>query len=184
MNEEVSSPFRSRGFIGVFIRDILQLSRRLRLRMWLRSKIAYGKQFTVGKGFDFDCPDFCILGERVSIGKNFTLQCNIDTGNDILISSNVSIIGNDHCFRDPNRTVYTEGRIDPPKVTLKGDNLIGFGVIIVGPVTIGKGCIVGAGAVVTKDLPEYCVCVGIPAKPFEERYNKSHCDKKHNELSY
>jgi acetyltransferase-like isoleucine patch superfamily enzyme len=83
----------------------------------------------------------------------------------------VSFIGNDHIFNNPDKTIFFSGRLPSSTIILEGDNLIGFGTIVIGNVTIGKGCIVGAGSVVTKDLPSYHICAGVPAKPLKKRYS-------------
>jgi len=51
-----------------------------------------------------------------------------------------------------------------------GDGVwIGAGALILPGVCVGRGCIVGAGSVVTKDLPEFTVCVGNPCRPVRTR---------------
>lgn len=91
-------------------------------------------------------------------------------GDDVLLSSNVSLIGNDHLFDDPSSTVYLQGRASNKEIIIEGDNLLGFGVTVIASVRIGKGCIVGAGSVVTKDLPPYTICAGVPARVIRVRY--------------
>ena len=54
-------------------------------------------------------------------------------------------------------------------VSIGNDVWIGGRVIILPGVNIGDGCIIGAGAVVTKDIPSYCVAVGVPAKVVRHR---------------
>lgn len=49
---------------------------------------------------------------------------------------------------------------------------IGIGSIIMPGVTIGKGAVIGAGSVVTKDIPPYCIAVGVPAKVIKSFLNK------------
>ena len=49
-------------------------------------------------------------------------------------------------------------------VEIKDGAHIGIGAIIMPGVTIGKGAVIGAGSVVTRDIPDYCVAVGVPAK--------------------
>jgi acetyltransferase-like isoleucine patch superfamily enzyme len=51
-----------------------------------------------------------------------------------------------------------------------GNNLLGYGVLVLGNVTIGRGAIVGAGSLVIADLPEDMICVGRPARPVKSRY--------------
>jgi acetyltransferase-like isoleucine patch superfamily enzyme len=114
-------------------------------------------------------PSLIELGSRVYVGRDFHLESNLVAGDDILISSRVAFVGNDHSFDSADQTVFNQGRSAPATVVLEGDNLIGFGTIIVGTVTIGHGCIVGAGSVVTCDLPPESICAGVPAKVLRQR---------------
>lgn len=94
----------------------------------------------------------------------------------MLISSGVSFVGNDHRFDIPGKSIIWGGRLPASTIIVEGDNLIGFGVTIVGDVRIGKGAIVGAGAVVTRDLPPGMICVGVPAKPIKPRWPQENTD--------
>lgn len=49
-------------------------------------------------------------------------------------------------------------------MSIRDGSYIGINVVIVGNVKIGKHCVIGANSVVTKDVPDYCVAVGSPAK--------------------
>ncbi len=57
-------------------------------------------------------------------------------------------------------------------VIVESDVWIGRNVNILSGVTIGRGCTIGTGAVVTKDMPPYTVCVGVPAKPVKFKWTK------------
>lgn len=108
----------------------------------------------------------------VVIGKKTDIGCNaiISSGAGIFIGSSVLIAGN--CYIGGGR--YVSDRLDIPMmeqgvyskgpVVIGDDVWLGAGAIVLDGVRIGKGCIVGAGAVVTKDLPNYAVAVGVPAK--------------------
>ena len=85
------------------------------------------------------------------------------------ISSHVAIVGNDHRFDGASASVFAAGRLPPTTVVLEGDNLVGFGAIIVGGVRIGRGAIVGAGAVVTRDVESDAIVCGVPARPIRRR---------------
>lgn len=152
-----------------FTRAIVRGYRTTRLRVLTRGKLRVGKNVTFGSRAKLLSPQFVSVGDNVSVGADFHVEANLEIGSDVLISSRVAVIGNDHRFDDVRTTVYWAGRFDPATVRIDGDNLIGFGVTIVGPVTIGIGCIVGAGSVVTKDLPPFSVCVGVPARPIRAR---------------
>ncbi len=141
-------------------------------------KARFGRKLQMGKNVYFGCralmvpPEFVRFGDNVALGSDFHLETNLVVGSDVLISSRVAIIGNDHRFDDPDTSIFWAGRYPPSTVYIEGDNLIGFGVTIIGNVRIGKGCIVGARAVVTTDLPPNTVCVGIPAKPIGLRFTQ------------
>jgi acetyltransferase-like isoleucine patch superfamily enzyme len=152
------------------LRNALRYARLQRHRVSLREKLTTGRNVTIGKHSVLLPPDFARFGDNVSIAGDFRLEANLDAGSDILISSNVAFVGNDHRFDDPDSTVFWQGRNPSATIVLEGDNLIGHGVIVVGDVRIGRGCIVGAGAVVTSDLPANTVCVGMPARPIRERF--------------
>ncbi|HDZ8876661.1 hypothetical protein J4G66_16215 [Aeromonas dhakensis] len=58
------------------------------------------------------------------------------------------------------------------KIKIGNDVWIGANAIILPGVTIGDGAVVGAGAVVTRDVPDYAIVVGVPAKVIRQRFNK------------
>lgn len=135
-------------------------------------RLKHGEAISFARGADVRSPHYFELGHHVSIGKNFTCEVDTRIGNWVLISSNVSIIGNDHPFEDRCQTVYQANRSDDSTVEIGSDVLIGFGSIVVGSVRIGDGCIVGAGSVVVGDLPPYTVCAGVPARPLRPRFKE------------
>ncbi|NET04036.1 MAG: acyltransferase [Symploca sp. SIO2B6] len=108
----------------------------------------------------------------VAIGKKTDIGCNtiISSGGGIFIGNSVLIAGN--CYLGGGR--YLADRLDIPMmeqgvytkgpVIIENDVWLGAGAIVLDGVHIGKGCIVGAGALVTKDLPDYAIAVGVPAK--------------------
>jgi acetyltransferase-like isoleucine patch superfamily enzyme len=153
------------------VRSLIRLKRKIIIKLKLRKKISWGRGINFGKDLELRPPQFMEIGDHVSIGPWFLTEVNTKIGSDVLISSKVSFIGNDHAFDNPDKTIFFSGRLPSSIVILEGDNLIGYGTIVVGNVTIGKGCIVGAGSVVTKDLPSYYVCAGVPARPIKKRYS-------------
>lgn len=115
------------------------------------------------------CPPFhCDHGNGLRLGRNVFLNynCTILDGAYVTIGDNVKIGPNcqiytpqhpkDHVLRrDTVETAYP--------VTIGEDTWLGGGVIVLPGVTIGKRCIIGAGSVVTRDIPDDSVAVGNPA---------------------
>ena len=113
------------------------------LRMRTTAALDIGDNVRFGPHAALNAPEFIRLGDNIRVGRDFHLETNLTVGNEVLISSRVAIVGNDHPFDAPEATVFSQGRGPAHHVVLGGDNLIGFGTTIVGTVNIGRGCIVG-----------------------------------------
>lgn len=97
--------------------------------------------------------DFCALaGESISIGDNVT------------IASKVCIVSENHSFDPLSKISYGEQALTVAPVRINDGCWIGEGAVILPGVTVGEKTVVGAGAVVTADVPPYCVVAGNPAK--------------------
>ncbi len=116
------------------------------------------------------------LGENCSLGQNVNIGNNVVIGNGVRIQNNVSVYEGveieDNVFLGPS-CVFTNvlmPRADHPvngkyKRTLVREGAsLGANCTIVCGHTIGRRAMVGAGAVVTKDVPDYAIVVGVPAK--------------------
>ena len=119
----------------------------------------------LGEGSRLMAPTSVVRGKNVKIGKNVVIQTNslfmsaggITIEDDVLVAANTQLISNNH---DPE-----EHQILTCKpVVLKRNCWIGAGATILPGVTVGENAIVGAGAVVTKDVEPNTVVGGIPAK--------------------
>ncbi len=75
---------------------------------------------------------------------------------------------NSHNFSDPNIPINQQG-LTCKGILIEDDCWLGTGVRVLDGVTIGRGSIVGAGAVVTKSLPPYSIAVGVPARVIDRR---------------
>ena len=92
----------------------------------------------------------------------------VEVGSETLISPHVTIFSSNHKIGPKVDKIMRAGSdLLPTKI---GEGVwIGAQAVILGGVTIGDGCVVGAGAVVTKDLPAYSVAMGVPAKVVRSR---------------
>lgn len=108
------------------------------------------------------------IGERCRI----SIANSLDIGEKVLLSPNVYITDCDHEYRDINVPVIDQGIVQKgQKVSIGGGSYIGINAVIVGNVKIGKHCVIGANSVVTKDVPDYCVAVGSPARMIKNMKN-------------
>ncbi|MDP8214035.1 MAG: acyltransferase [Candidatus Euphemobacter frigidus] len=113
------------------------------------------------------------IGEKVNVGAGSFIYGygDIEIGAGTLIANQVEIISGTHNFDDPSRPMRYQGR-SPSRIVIGEDVWIGTHAVILGGVTIGKGAVIGAGAVVHHDIREYAVAVGIPARGIRSRLRK------------
>lgn len=140
---------------------------------WLRrqfaKKIAFhcGNHVNIEHGASFT-PGLSI-GDRSGVGVHCELTGPISIGSDVMMGPEVIIYTSGHKFDRTDISMMDQGFTDVKPVVIGNDVWIGRRVIIMPGVTIGDGCIIGAGAVVTKDIPDYSVAVGVPAKVIKRR---------------
>ncbi len=105
------------------------------------------------------------IGKKVNLGAGSFIYGygDISIGDYCLIANGVEIIGGDHTVDDLSRPMRFSGR-SPRPVTIGEDVWIGTRAVILGGVTVGEGAVIGAGAVVTSDLPPRAVAAGVPAR--------------------
>lgn len=147
------------------------IGRRCDIRAGLRLTIVGGGSVRIG--------DACILdrnmtietrgrlevGHRVVFGHTTTIGVRelVTIGNDCLIAELVSIRDHDHETSDPTTPMRRQG-VRVAAVVIEDDVWVGGHACVLKGVTIGRGAIIGAGAVVTKDVPPYAIALGVPAR--------------------
>ncbi len=117
-----------------------------------RGRIEIGDGSLIYSGCDL----FCHQHSAIRIGKN------------VLFTRQAGAVTAGHIFGDPGATIISQG-IRTADITIEDDCWIGYRAIILPGVRIGRGTVVGAGAVVSKDLPEMSVAVGVPARVIRSR---------------
>lgn len=118
-----------------------------------------------------------IIGENCSFGQNVNVSNNVKIGNGVKVQNNVSIYEGveleDYVFCGPSmvftndltpRAKYPKGNQGYKRTLLKEGATVGANATIVCGHTIGKWSMIAAGAVVTKDVPDYALMAGIPAR--------------------
>lgn len=121
-----------------------------------------GENLTVNQPFRCDYGRNIRLGDNVFINFNMTIldEAEVTIGNNVFIGPNVSIYTPCHPLDADERNTGVEWA-EP--VTIGNDVWIGGNTVILPGVTIGDGAVVGAGSVVSRDVPEASLVVGCPA---------------------
>lgn len=107
-----------------------------------------------------------VLGDRVLTNSNVMVNADlggvIEIGNDVIVGPNVVMRASNHVFDDRTKAVAEQGH-RPGKITVGDDVWIGANAVLLPDISIGRGAIVGAGAVVTHDVEEWAIVAGVPA---------------------
>lgn len=134
----------------------------------------------------FDYGENTIIGDNTFINYNFTVldSAYVRIGKNVFIGPNVSLMTANHALRyqERNMTVNKDGSIHDrefAKAITIGDNCwLASNVTVIGGVKIGDGCVIGAGSVVTKDIPDNSLAAGIPCRVIREITEKDSLDLK------
>lgn len=116
-----------------------------------------------------------LIGPKTDLGCNVVITSNsgIEIGHSVLIAANCYIGGGRYITDHLDIPMMDQGVYTKGPVVIKDDVWLGAGATVLDGVTVGQGCIVGAGAVVTRDLPEYSIAVGVPAKILRSRQSNT-----------
>jgi maltose O-acetyltransferase len=116
----------------------------------------------IGNGKNLQIGEYCQINEHVFIQGAVI-------GNHVMIAPHVSLLAHMHKHDRTDIPMILQDRTKVNKVIVEDDVWLGRNAIIMPGIHIGKGSIVAAGAVVTKDVPEYTVVGGVPAKIIRKR---------------
>lgn len=110
------------------------------------------------------------IGNNSNIGTYAYIGCSgyIEIGDNVMISPRVSIYSENHNFSEFNLSMKEQG-VTREFVKIEDDCWIASNSVVLAGVTIGKGSIVSAGSIVTKDVPPYSIVGGVPAKIIRSR---------------
>lgn len=106
------------------------------------------------------------IGDRVLLHRDTYISCvgQIDIEDDVISGPNVLISDSYHEYENPHLTIREQPMAEPKAVRVCKGSLIGANALITMGVTVGEHTFIGAGAVVTRDLPPFSVAVGNPAR--------------------
>jgi acetyltransferase-like isoleucine patch superfamily enzyme len=150
----------------------------VRLRNNCRLIIGHDSIFSATTRFERDGAEI-VIGDRCFIGRsNLICYTRITIGDDVIMSWGITVVDhNSHSVVTTERSSDVKdwksgfknwSNVKSLPVNIHDKAWIGFNAILLKGVTVGQGAIVGAGAVVTKDVPAYCVVAGNPARVIRE----------------
>ncbi|NJB35398.1 acyltransferase [Croceivirga sp. JEA036] len=155
-------------------------------RFWYLTRIKwrryqFGPNFYAGLRVSLWAKDTLTIGRNFYIGRDSQIETDCVIGDNVIFGNCVAIVGKyDHHFQQIGYPIRLASRIRDDHYDWKGkgqltriedDVWVGYGSIIMSGVTLAKGCIIAAGAVVTRDTEPYSIYGGNPAKKIANRFN-------------
>lgn len=170
--------------VKIFIADYF---RKKNQRKLYKNFKAVGKNVYISVGYDIDGYEKLELGNDIWIGRNCKISASggLIIKDGTIISHNVEIWTRNHRYEaeDLRSIPYDAEFINKP-VIISENVWIGSRVIIVPGIKIGEGAVIGAGSVVTKDVPECAVVGGNPAKVLKYRNKEQYYKLKNDNKVY
>ncbi len=108
------------------------------------------------------------IGNNSGLGINCIIS-NAKIGNDVMMGPNVLYIPSSHRFDRNDIPMIEQGFDQVKRLVIEDDVWIGANVIFLPGIVVGKGAIIGAGSVVTRNVPEYAIVAGNPARIIRSR---------------
>ena len=134
-------------------------------------RLLLGRWVHIGQGNAIRCHEGTLrIGDKCVFGKDNTVNAYLDIefGAATIVADWVYVCDFDHNFGDVTRPIKDQGIVKTP-VRIGPDVWLGTKVTVLRGVSIGRGCVVAANAVVNKDLPAFSVAVGVPARVVRDR---------------
>lgn len=167
---------------------------RLLRRIYYRAVLAgSGPVLSIGEHVEFGCPGRIALGNEIYLVRGAVLRAcggstlkigdrfsangnarviadfgNITIGSGVLVGPNAVIRGSDHVTLRCDIPIWQQGHTNDC-IVIGDDVWIGANAVVVAGVSIGSHAVVAAGAVVTRDVPEYAIVGGVPARVISDR---------------
>lgn len=151
----------------------LALSRSAWVNVAQHERISFGRHCRVARGSllvandNARGPGRIRMNDNVLVGEYSNIRatgCDIALGTDVLLAQFVSLIGANHALDDEGLPTEDDDLLGPAGIVLEDRCWLGVGCVVLPGVELGRGCVVGAGAVVTKSWPAKSRLVGVPAR--------------------
>lgn len=144
--------------------------------------LIFGNDVTIGRSvmirpssyYGGDLGKGLVIGDNSSIGPDAYVGCSgkIVIGKNVMFGPKCSLFAENHNFSDENTTIKSQG-VNQKGIVIEDDCWIGSNVIILDGVHIGRGCVIGGGTLLSRDVPAGTVVI--------DKRNKSTRMRYHNE---
>ncbi len=156
----------------IVLRGMVFLGRRVELHARPGfGRLEIGAWVHIGDGNAIRCHEGSLrIGDKVVLGKDNTVNCYLDVeiGASTLVADWVYVTDFDHVTADVHRPIKDQGIVKAP-VRIGPDCWLGAKVSVLRGTRVGRGCVLGAHAVVRGDIPDYAIAVGAPARVVRSR---------------
>ncbi len=125
-----------------------------------------GKNIDIGRKISFSSQ--ISIGDNSSIGDYTNIIGEVIIGKNVMMGPKCAFIASNHNYDRVDIPMNKQGGFEK-KIIIGDDVWIGFGTIILAGVNVGKGAIISAGSVVTKDVPSFSIVGGVPARIIKSR---------------
>lgn len=154
----------------------------------------FGDNVTIGRAtmirpssyYGGDCGQGITIGDNSSIGPHGYIGCSgpIRIGNNVMIGPKCSLFAENHVFSNSDESIKSQG-VQQRGITIGNDCWIGSNVIILDGVSIGSHVVIGAGTLITKDVPDYSIVLDKRNRTLRQRIKESKTENNAFEaLSY
>lgn len=157
---------------------IVHLISKIRCTFWRIFLKKMGRNVDIMADVVIMSPQKVAIGNDVlvNIGTKIGGQAGVTIGNYVQIGYNVNIVSVNHSYNNPTIPIKKQGEYGGP-IIIESDVWIGANAVILPKVILGKGSIIGANAVVTKNVKPYSIVGGVPAKFIKYRFSKTIVEK-------
>jgi acetyltransferase-like isoleucine patch superfamily enzyme len=147
------------------------LGRQVRIQIGKQGLVRFGSWVWIGRGTKIRCHEGEVrIGAKTVLGEDCTISAyqHVSIGEQCIVADRVMLIDFDHNVAEVERPIRVQG-IYKRDVRVGNNVWIGYGAQILRGVTVGDNAIIGASAVVSKDVPSNAVVAGVPARVIRMR---------------
>lgn len=123
-----------------------------------------------------------IMGEHAFMNRGCVVGPRVRLGRYVMFGPQVAVVGGDHRFDVAGTPIIFADRPEMPETVIEDDVWVGFRAVVIAGVRIGRGAIIAAGSVVTKDVPPFEIHAGVPNRKVRDRFQSAEELEQHKTM--